>query len=43
MKKVALLLTALALSCASANAQSLLNQLRNRARNAVEWNVGNKV
>lgn len=43
MKKVALLLTALALTCASANAQSLLKQLGNRARNAVERNVGNKV
>jgi hypothetical protein len=43
MKKIALLLTAIALTCTSANAQSLLKQLGNRAKNAVERNVENKV
>jgi len=43
MKKVALLLTAFALTCASANSQSLLERLGNRAKNAVEQNVGRKV
>ena len=43
MKKVALLLTALALTCASANAQSFLEKLGNRAKNAAERNIGNKV
>ena len=43
MKRIALLLTAIALTCASANAQSLLKQLGNRAKNAVERNLGNKV
>ena len=43
MKRIALLLTAIALSCASANAQSLLERLGQRAKNAAENNVGNKV
>ena len=43
MKKNALLLTAIALTCASANAQSLLERLGQRAKNAAENNVGNKV
>jgi len=43
MKKTALLLTAIALTCASANAQSLLERLGQRAKNAAENNVGNKV
>ena len=43
MKRIALLLTAIALTCASANAQSFLEKLGNRAKNAVERNLGNKV
>ena len=43
MKKIALLITCIALACASANAQSMLERLGNRAKNAAENNVGNKV
>ena len=43
MKRIALLLTAIALTCAGANAQSLLERLGQRAKNAAENNVGNKV
>ena len=43
MKRIALLITAVALICASADAQNLLKNLGNRAKNAVERNVGNKV
>ena len=43
MKKIALLLTAITLMCASANAQSLLERLGQRAKNAAEQNIGNKV
>ena len=44
MKKIILISLAMfALTCANANAQSLLKQLGNRAKNAVEQNVGNKV
>ncbi|MBR0084131.1 MAG: hypothetical protein IJP93_08605, partial [Bacteroidales bacterium] len=43
MKRIALLLTAIALTCASANAQSFPEKLGNRAKNAVERNLGNKV
>lgn len=43
MKKIALFLTAIALTCANANAQSLLERLGQRAKNAAENNVGNKV
>jgi len=43
MKKLSLLIMVCALVCASANAQSLLERLGNRAKNAVEQNVGNKV
>lgn len=43
MKRIALLLTAIALTCASANAQSFLEKFGNRAKNAVERNLGNKV
>ena len=43
MKRIALLITAVALICAPAGAQNLLKNLGNRARNAVERNVGNKV
>jgi len=43
MKRIALLLTAIALMCASANAQNLLERLGQRAKNAAENNVGNKV
>lgn len=43
MKKIVLLITAAALTCANANAQSLLERLGRRARNAAEQNIGNKV
>lgn len=43
MKRIVILITAAALTCASANAQSLLERLGNRAKNALEQNVGNKV
>ena len=43
MKKIALLLTVIALTCASADAQNLLGRLGRRARNAAEQNIGNKV
>ena len=43
MKKIALLITCIALACASANAQSLLERLGQRAKNAAEQNLGNKV
>ncbi len=43
MKRIALLITAVALICAPAGAQNLLKNLGNRAKNAVEKNVGNKV
>lgn len=43
MKRIVLLITAVALTCASANAQSLLKKLGERAKNAAEQNIGNKV
>ena len=43
MKKIVLLLSALMLVCASASAQNILNRLGQRAKNAVENNIGNKV
>lgn len=43
MKKIVLLITAVVLTCASASAQNLLERLGNRAKNAVEQNVGRKV
>ena len=43
MKKITILIFVFALLCASANAQSILERLGNRARNAVENNIGNKV
>lgn len=43
MKRIALLITAVALFCAPAGAQNLLKNLGNRAKSAVERNVGNKV
>ena len=43
MKRIALLLTAITLACASADAQSLLERLGQRAKNAAENNIGNKV
>jgi len=43
MKKITILIFVLALLCAPANAQSILQRLGNRARNAVENNIGNKV
>ena len=43
MKKIVLLLSALMLICASASAQNILNRLGQRAKNAIENNVGRKV
>ena len=43
MKKITILIFVFALLCVSANAQSVLQRLGNRARNAVENNIGNKV
>ena len=43
MKKITILIFVLALLCAPANAQSILQRLGNRAKNAVENNIGNKV
>jgi len=43
MKRIALLLTAIAITCASANAQSVLERLGQRAKNTAENNVCNKV
>ena len=43
MKKIFVLVTALALVCASASAQNMLERLKNRAKEAVENNVGNKI
>ena len=43
MKKIALLLTVLMLTCIGASAQNILNRLGQRAKNAVENNIGNKV
>ena len=43
MKKIVLLLTAIVLACASADAQSILERLGRRAKNAAENNVGRKI
>lgn len=44
MKKIAIILTVLALACAPASAQnSILQRLGNRAKNAAEQNIGNKI
>jgi outer membrane protein OmpA-like peptidoglycan-associated protein len=43
MKRIFVLVTALALVCASASAQNMLERLKNRAKEAVENNVGNKI
>lgn len=43
MKRIALFIICLALASASANAQNLLQRLGNRAKNALEQNVGRKV
>jgi Outer membrane protein and related peptidoglycan-associated (lipo)proteins len=43
MKKIALLITCIALAGAPANAQSFLERLGQRAKNAAEQNIGNKV
>ena len=43
MKKIILLITAIALACAPVSAQSLLERLGQRAKNAAEQNIGNKV
>lgn len=43
MKRIALLITCIALVCANANAQSLLERLGKRARNATEQSIGNMV
>ena len=43
MKKIVLLVTIFALACASASAQGILGRLGERAKQAVENNVGNKI
>lgn len=43
MKKIVLLMTLIALASAPVSAQSLLERLANRAKNAAEQNIGNKV
>ncbi len=43
MKRLALLIAAIALVCAPASAQNMLGRLKERAKNAVENNIGNKV
>ncbi|MBR5041696.1 MAG: hypothetical protein IKX67_00510, partial [Bacteroidales bacterium] len=43
MKKILLLLVSLLLVCGTASAQGLLKNLGERAKNAVENNLGNKV
>lgn len=44
MKKIAIILTVLALACAPASAQgNILQRLGNRAKNAAQQNIGNKV
>ena len=43
MKKSLLLLAVLMLACVSAGAQNFLEKMKDRAKNAVENNIGNKV
>ena len=43
MKKLLMIVTAAALVCAPASGQSMLERLANRAKNAVENNVGEKI
>ena len=43
MKKIVLLMTLIALASAPVSAQNLLERLANRAKNAAEQNIGNKV
>ena len=43
MKRIAIILAAFALACAPASAQNILQRLGNRAKNAIENNVGGKV
>ena len=43
MKRIVLLVTILVLACASASAQGMLGRLKERAKEAVESNIGNKV
>ena len=43
MKKIVLLMAMIALASAPVSAQSLLERLANRAKNAAEQNIGNKV
>ena len=43
MKRFALLIAAIALVCAPAEAQNMLGRLKERAKNAVENNIGNKI
>ncbi|MBO5545875.1 MAG: hypothetical protein J5951_04355, partial [Bacteroidales bacterium] len=43
MKRIVLLVTVLAFACASASAQGMLGRLKERAKEAVESNIGNKV
>lgn len=43
MKRIALLITCIALACAPANAQGFLQRLGQRTKNAAEQNISNKV
>lgn len=43
MKRIVLLIACIAITCASADAQSFLKKLGERAKNAAEQNIGNKV
>ena len=43
MKRLVLIIAAIALICAPADAQNMLGRLKERAKNAVENNLGNKV
>ena len=43
MKRIVLLVAILAFACASASAQGMLGRLKERAKEAVESNIGNKV
>ena len=43
MKRLALTILVLALACATASSQNMLDRLKNRAKDAVENNLGNKL
>ena len=43
MKKTVILMLALLLGCSAASAQNILGRLGERAKNAVENNIGNKI